>query len=48
MRNSKDWQDVLKQKGWDDAFLAGDAFAAFLKGENGRVREVLTSVGLVK
>jgi len=42
------WQDVLKQKGWDDAYLSGDAFADFLKKENVRVTDVLKSVGLVK
>jgi putative tricarboxylic transport membrane protein len=42
------WQEVLKQKGWDDAYLAGDAFAEFLKKENVRVTEVLRSIGLVK
>jgi len=48
MVKSPAWQDVLKQKGWDDAYLSGDEFAAFLKTENARVREVLTSIGLVK
>jgi putative tricarboxylic transport membrane protein len=48
MVKSPAWQDVLKQKGWDDAYLSGDDFAAFLKAENARVREVLTSIGLVK
>ena len=38
----------LKAKGWDDAYLSGDEFAAFLTAENTRVREVLTSIGLVK
>jgi putative tricarboxylic transport membrane protein len=42
------WQEILKQKGWDDAYLAGDAFADFLKKENVRVTEVLKSIGLVK
>jgi putative tricarboxylic transport membrane protein len=42
------WQEVLKQKGWDDAYLAGDAFADFLKTENVRVTGVLKSIGLVK
>lgn len=45
---SKEWTDILKQKGWDDAYLAGDAFGSFLKAENARVREVLVSIGLVK
>ena len=45
---SQQWRDVLKQKGWDDAFLPGDPFAAFLKDEQTRVRAVLTEIGLVK
>lgn len=45
---SKEWADVLKQKGWDDAYLPGDGFAAFLKEEQARVADVLKSVGLVK
>src|SRR5215207_7380554 len=48
MAKSATWKDILKQKGWDDAYLAGDAFAAFLKQEQTRVNEVLKSVGLVK
>ena len=42
------WVDQLKQKGWDDAYLPGDAFAAFLKQEDARVTTVLKSVGMVK
>src|SRR5829696_339659 len=45
---SAGWKDILKQKGWDDAYLASDAFATFLKQEQTRVGEVLKSVGLVK
>src|SRR6476620_310372 len=48
MVKSDAWKDILKQKGWDDAYLAGDAFADFLKKETARVTEVLKSVGLVK
>ena len=48
MVKSDAWKDILKQKGWDDAYLAGDAFADFLKKENARVTDVLKSVGLVK
>ena len=48
MAKSKEWAEILKQKGWDDAYLSGDGFAAFLKQEQARVKEVLTSVGLVK
>lgn len=48
MAQSKEWQEILKTRGWDDSYLSGDAFAAFLKDENARVAAVLKSVGLVK
>jgi len=42
------WKEQLTKHGWDDAYLAGDGFTAFLKAENDRVSKVLQSVGLVK
>jgi putative tricarboxylic transport membrane protein len=48
LAKSKAWQDTLKQKGWDDAYLTGEEFATFLKQEQVRVSRVLASVGLVK
>jgi len=48
MVKSDAWKDILKQKGWDDAYLPADAFAKFLKDEQLRVDKVLRSVGLVK
>ena len=48
LAKSNAWKDILKQKGWDDAYLGGDAFAKFLKDEQVRVDKVLRSVGLVK
>ena len=48
LAKSKEWAEILSQKGWDDAYLSGEAFAAFLKQEQARVGEVLKSVGLVK
>lgn len=45
---SPEWQETLKQKGWDDYYLSGDAFAAFLRDEQNRVADVLRSIGLVK
>ncbi len=48
MVKSKEWQDILKQKGWDDAYLSGDAFAKQLAEDIARTKEILTSVGLVK
>lgn len=48
MAKSPAWAETLKQRGWDDAYLSGDAFAAFLQQEQTRVAEVLKSVGLIK
>jgi putative tricarboxylic transport membrane protein len=45
---SKEWAEVLKAKGWEDYYLPGDQFAAFLKAEQVRVGDVLKSIGLVK
>jgi putative tricarboxylic transport membrane protein len=45
---SKAWQEQLKQKGWDNAYLGADAFAKFLKEEIVRVDGVLKQLGLVK
>lgn len=48
MVKSQSWQETLKAKGWDDAYLAGDAFATYLKNEQTQVAEVLKSIGLAK
>src|SRR5262245_9124746 len=48
LAKSASWKDILKQKGWDDAYLPGEAFAKFLGDEQKRVGDVLKSVGLVK
>jgi putative tricarboxylic transport membrane protein len=45
---SKEWAEILKARGWDDYYLPGDQFAAFLKAEQTRVGDVLKSIGLVK
>lgn len=48
MVKSDSWKEILKQKGWEDAYLGGDDFTDFLKKETVRVTDVLKSVGLVK
>jgi putative tricarboxylic transport membrane protein len=48
MAKTPEWKEVLKQRGWDDAYLPSPAFDAFLKEEQVRVEAVLRSVGLVK
>lgn len=45
---SKEWAEILKARGWDDAYLGGAAFETFLKDENTRVSKVMRDVGLVK
>ncbi|CAN7375166.1 tripartite tricarboxylate transporter substrate-binding protein [Bosea sp. LjRoot90] len=48
MVKSKEWVELLKVRGWDDYYLAGEPFTAFLKEEQVRVADVLRSIGLVK
>lgn len=48
MVRSAAWKEQLKKHNWEDAYLAGDAFAAFIKSENERIAKVLQGVGLVK
>lgn len=45
---SDEWAKVRQARGWDDAYLDADAFAAFLKADQARVKDVLTTIGLVK
>lgn len=42
------WQAIRRDKGWRDAYLAGDAFAAFLKAEQARIAEALRSLALAR
>lgn len=45
---SEAWQKALEENQWDDVYLAGDDFAAFLEEEVQRVRNVLKDIGLVQ
>ncbi|CAN5545284.1 tripartite tricarboxylate transporter substrate binding protein [soil metagenome] len=45
---SDEWNKVLKARGWDDAYMGPDEFATFMKADEQRVKEVLTTIGLVK
>jgi putative tricarboxylic transport membrane protein len=44
--DTPDWKDVLDKNGWDDLFLPGDEYAAFLAEEETRVRTILDEIGL--
>jgi len=48
MRRSPAWAEAIRQKGWQDAYLPGEAFDAFLREEQDRLAGVLISLGLVK
>lgn len=48
MVKSKEWAEILKARGWDDAYLASAEFETFLKAEDARVAKVMKDVGLVK
>ena len=45
---SPEWEKIRKARGWDDAYLPASEFAAFLKTDQARVKDALTSIGLVK
>lgn len=45
---SAEWSKILKARGWDDAYLPADEFAAFMKSDQARVKDILTSIGLTK
>ncbi|MEI8152245.1 MAG: tripartite tricarboxylate transporter substrate-binding protein [Hyphomicrobiales bacterium] len=45
---SASWKDILKQKGWDDAYTPAEPFTKFLAEEQTRVTAVMQTVGLVK
>ncbi|MGY1718688.1 Bug family tripartite tricarboxylate transporter substrate binding protein [Blastococcus sp. SYSU DS0552] len=48
MQESEAWQSEIEERGWSDAYLAGDEFEAFLAEERQRVRGVLEDIGLVQ
>ncbi|MBB5216257.1 Bug family tripartite tricarboxylate transporter substrate binding protein [Parapusillimonas granuli] len=46
--SSPEWEKIRQARGWDDAYLDGAAFEKFLAEDQERVRNALTSVGLIK
>jgi putative tricarboxylic transport membrane protein len=43
---SETWQATLEKYGWNDFFLGGDEYSAYLEEENARVTDLLSSLGL--
>ncbi|MFI2361736.1 Bug family tripartite tricarboxylate transporter substrate binding protein [Promicromonospora sp. NPDC019610] len=48
LAQSESWQATLEEKGWDDAFLAGDEFDTYLEGNIAESLAVLKDIGLVR
>jgi putative tricarboxylic transport membrane protein len=48
MTKTKTWQDILKDRGWGEATLAGEEFEEFVRAEQARVKQVLDEIGLGK
>ena len=46
VHSSDAWEEKLDSNGWDDTYLAGDEFDAFLAEEKKRVSAVLKDIGL--
>jgi putative tricarboxylic transport membrane protein len=46
MHDSAGWQQALEDNGWEDAFLTGDEFGAFMEEEDARVVDTLSQLGL--
>ncbi|AXJ10563.1 tripartite tricarboxylate transporter substrate binding protein [Arthrobacter sp. PM3] len=48
LHDSEAWKSTLAKNNWDDAFLSGDSFKAFLTEDIAKVKTTLTQIGLVK
>ena len=44
---SKSWAESMEKNGWTPAWLAGDAFAAFVDKEFASLRDTMTRSGMV-
>lgn len=45
--DSEEWKEALANQGWEDQFMVGDEFGAFVESEEQRVNKVLREIGLV-
>jgi putative tricarboxylic transport membrane protein len=48
MANSETWQNILEQNGWENTFLAGDEFQAYLQDQIARTTEILQNLGIAQ
>ena len=47
MYESEEWKEALTDNGWEDVFLVGDEFGAYIEEERTRVHDVLVEIGLI-
>ncbi|GAB2772931.1 Bug family tripartite tricarboxylate transporter substrate binding protein [Streptomyces daliensis] len=45
LHKSPEWKESLAKNGWDDAYLTGEKYGRFLKGQDKRVDTVLKGLG---
>lgn len=48
MSETPEWQEACKTNGWDNVFLAGDEFIAYLEKVNEQYKEILGAIGMLK
>ncbi|MCO1578211.1 tripartite tricarboxylate transporter substrate-binding protein [Crossiella sp. SN42] len=46
LKDSQAWQQMLRDKDWEDAFLAGPDFDSYIESESAAAKKVLTEIGL--
>lgn len=46
LKESQAWQQMLRDKDWEDAFLAGPDFDSYIESESAAAKKVLTEIGL--
>jgi putative tricarboxylic transport membrane protein len=46
MVKSDQWKAKLKERGWEENYLSGNAFRKYVSDEQTRVSEIMRSVGL--
>ncbi len=48
VNESEEWTTTLETNGWDNVFLAGDEFEAYLVEEDAVISQILTEIGLIE
>lgn len=48
MTETQEWKDACKTNGWDQVFLAGNDFVAYLEQMNESYKGILDSIGMLK